>query len=116
MKVAVTYENGMIFQHFGKTRYMKIFDIDGDNIKSFDIVSMGENSHHSIASYIKELGVDTLICGGIGQGAVDALNSLGITIYAGNSGNADVAIFELLDGRLKKNSNANCTHHHDHHE
>lgn len=117
MKIAVTYENGMIFQHFGKTRFMKIYEADDEyNIQSANIVSMGEHSHHSIATYIKELSADTLICGGIGQGAVDALNDVGIAIYAGNSGSADMAVIQLLNGEMKKNSQANCTNHHHHHD
>lgn len=116
MKVAVTYDNGMIFQHFGKTQFMKIYETDDNcDIQAANVVSMGEHSHHSIATYIKELGVDTLICGGIGQGAVDALNDVGISIYAGNSGNADLTVIKFLNGEIKKNSQANCTNHH-HHE
>lgn len=117
MKIAVTYENGMIFQHFGHTQFMKIYETDENlDIQSFQIVSMGEHSHHDIASYIKELGVDTLICGGIGQGAVDAINRVGITLYAGNSGNADMNVIKFLSGEMKKNSEANCTNHHHHHD
>lgn len=116
MKIAVTFENGMIFQHFGKTQFMKIYETDENlDIQSAEVVSMGEHSHHSIASYIKELGVDMLICGGIGQGAVDAIEREGIELYAGNSGSCDMAVIKYLNGQMKQNKTANCTHHHDHH-
>lgn len=113
MKIAVTYDNGMIFQHFGKTQFMKVYDIDENGeIQRVHIESMGKHSHHGIAGYIKEIGVDTLICGGLGQGAVDSLEAAGIKIYAGNKGNADTAVIKFLKGEIKENSKANCTHHH----
>ena len=114
MKIAVTYDNGMIFQHFGKTQFMKVYDIDENGeIQRVHIESMGKHSHHGIAGYIKEIGVDTLICGGLGQGAVDSLEAAGIKIYAGNTGNADTAVIKFLKGEIKENSKANCNHHHD---
>ena len=113
MKIAVTYDNVMIFQPFGKTQFMKIYDIDDNGeIQRVHIESMGKHSHHGIAGYIKEIGVDTLICGGLGQGAVDSLEAAGIKIYAGNTGNADTAVIKFLKGEIKENSKANCTHHH----
>lgn len=113
MKIAVTYDNGKVFQHFGKSQYMKIYETDENGeIQRVHIESMGKHSHHGIAGYIKEMGVETVICGGLGQGAVDSLEKAGITIYAGNSGNADMAVIKYLKGELVKNSDANCDHHH----
>lgn len=71
--------------------------------------SMGKHSHHGIAGYIKEIGVDTLICGNLGQGAVDSLEAAGITIYAGNTGNCDSAVIKFLHGEMEQNSKANAT-------
>ncbi|MDY4699313.1 NifB/NifX family molybdenum-iron cluster-binding protein [Eubacterium coprostanoligenes] len=117
MIIAVTYDNGMINQHFGKTQYMKIYETDeSGEIQKVHLESMGKHSHHGIAGYIKEIGVDTLICGGLGQGAVDSLEAAGITIYAGNTGNCDSAVIKFLHGEMKQNSQANCDHHHHHHD
>lgn len=66
MKIAVTYDNGKIFQHFGKSQYMKIYETDENGeIQRVHIESMGKHSHHGIAGYIKEMGVETVICGGL---------------------------------------------------
>lgn len=34
MKIAVTYENGQVFQHFGHTENFKIYEIDGKTVIS----------------------------------------------------------------------------------
>ena len=116
MIIAVTYDNGVINQHFGKTQYMKIYETnDSKEIQKVHLESMGNHTHHGIAGYIKEIGVDVLICGGLGQGAVDALEAAGITIYAGNTGNCDSAVISFLNGSMVQNSKANCNHHHEHH-
>lgn len=116
MIIAVAYDNGNINQHFGKSKYMKIYETDENkDIQRVHIESMGSHTHHGIAGYIKEMGVEAVICGGLGQGAVDSLEGAGIKIYAGNSGNADMAVIKFLKGELEQNSNANCDHHHDHH-
>lgn len=113
MKIAVTYNNGVINQHFGKTQYMKIYETnDAKEIQRVHLEGMGKHSHHGIAGYIKEIGVDVLICGGLGQGAVDSLESAGITIYAGNEGNCDSAVIKFLAGEMEQHSEANCNHHH----
>ena len=115
MIIAVAYDNGIINQHFGKSKYMKIYEIDENNeIQRVHLESMGKHSHHGIAGYIKEKGVDVVICGGLGQGAVDSLEAAGIKIYAGNTGNADTAVIKYLKGELEENSKANCNCKHEH--
>lgn len=113
MKIAITYNNGVINQHFGKTQFMKIYETDENGeIQRVHLESMGKHSHHGIAGYIKEIGVDTLICGGLGQGAVDSLEAAGIKIYAGNEGNCDSAVIKFLRGEMEQHSEANCNHKH----
>lgn len=112
MLIAVTYDNGVINQHFGKTKYMKVYEVNAQNeIQKVHLESMGKHTHHGIAGYIKEIGVDTLICGNLGQGAVDALENAGIKIYAGNTGNCDSAVIKFLHGDMVQNNKANCNHH-----
>lgn len=111
MKVAVTYENGEIFQHFGRTEQFKIYDIYSGNIKSAEIVSANGSSHGALAEFLKRIGVDTLICGGIGVGAQNALSEQGITLYGGVSGSADEAAKALASGKLEFNPNIECDHH-----
>lgn len=111
MKIAVTYENGEIFQHFGHSEQFKIYEVIEGKIVSSEVVSTMGNGHGALGGFLKECGVNTLICGGIGGGAKSALEEAGITLYGGVIGEADKSVQELLDNRLKYNAEVECNHH-----
>lgn len=117
MKVAVCFskDDGQIFQHFGHTEFFKFYEIADGTISASEIVGVGGAGHEALADFLKAHKASALICGGIGGGAVSALNSAGIEIYAGNSGAADEAARLFAEGALQKNSSANCNHHGEHH-
>ena len=115
MKIAVTYENGQIFQHFGHTAQFKIYDIEDNKVVSAMVMDTLGSGHGALAGFLQALGVDTLICGGIGGGAQVALREAGILLYGGVSGDADAAVNALLDGSLLFNPNVICNHHGEHH-
>ena len=114
MRVAVTYENGEIFQHFGHSEQFKIYDIQNGVIVSSEVVSTNGSGHGALAGMLNLLKVDALICGGIGGGAQMALAEAGIRLYGGVSGSADKAAQALAEGKLDFNPNVRCDHH-DHH-
>lgn len=117
MKIAVTYENGQIFQHFGHTAQFKLYDTDNGVIVSEQIVDTNGSGHGALAGFLGENRVDVLICGGIGGGAQIALAEAGITLYGGVSGSADEAVKALLADNLSFNPNVKCNHHdHEHGE
>lgn len=111
MKIAVTYENGEIFQHFGHTETFKIYDIADGKVVSAEVVDTNGSGHDALAGFLVAHGVDTLICGGIGGGAQNALAQAGIRLFGGVSGNADEAVNALLAGNLGYNPNVHCDHH-----
>ncbi len=116
MKVAVTYENGNVFPHFGHTEQFKVYDIEDGRIAGSQVVSTDGNGHGALAGMLSALKVDTLICGGIGAGAQAALTEAGIRFYGGVSGSADEAVSALLAGNLAYNPQVQCDHHgHEHH-
>ncbi|MDD7408307.1 MAG: NifB/NifX family molybdenum-iron cluster-binding protein [Anaerovoracaceae bacterium] len=117
MKIAATYDNGQIFQHFGQTRQFKIYDIEDKAIKSSEIIGAGEYAHESLVTLLKAQGVETLICGGIGPGAQQFLKANGIQIMAGCSGEADDCVTSYLNGTLQYTDDPTCDHsgHHHHH-
>lgn len=115
MKIAVTYENGEIFQHFGHTEQFKIYDVQDGKIVSAQVVGSNGVGHGALAGFLGGDGVDVLICGGIGGGAQMALSGAGIRVYGGASGNADNAVQAFLDGKLDYDPNVKCSHH-DHEE
>ena len=119
MKIAVTYENGQVFQHFGHTEFFNVYEVEEGKVVSAEVVDTNGSGHGALAGVLVELGVDTLICGGIGGGARNALGAVGITIYGGVSGDADAAVAALLADSLNFDPNAKCSHHgegHHHHE
>lgn len=115
MKIAATYENGQIFQHFGHTEKFKVYDVQDGKIVSAEVVDTNGSGHGALAGVLKDLGVDTLICGGIGGGAQMALAEAGIKLYGGVSGDADTAVNELIAGSLNFNPDVKCNHHGEEH-
>lgn len=113
MKIAVTYENGQVFQRFGHCENFKIYEVEGETVKAAEVVSAVGSGHGALAGFLKEHGVDTLICGGIGAGARTALAEIGITLYPGVSGDADASVEALLKEELVFNPNTMCNHHHE---
>ena len=112
MKLAVTYDNGQVFQHFGKTAQFKIYDITPEGKVGFSMVtSTGGQGHGALASFLRMLGISAVICGGIGGGAYGALYEAGILLYGGVVGNADAAINALLTDKLVYVRESNCAHH-----
>ena len=110
-KIAVTYENGMIFQHFGHTEEFKVYDIEDGKIAKGEVIGTNGNGHGALATFLSGLGVDTLICGGIGAGAQNALANAGIRLYGGVQGQADEAVQLLLEDKLQYNPEVQCDHH-----
>ena len=117
MVIAVTYDNELIFPHFGRSPYLAIYLI-GENkqIIRKSIVSLEGSGHMGIALILHDLDVDVLICGGIGLGAVNTLKEIGGEVYPGNEGNADEIVTKFLNGLIMKNDNPTCSchEHHDH--
>lgn len=111
MKIAVTYENGQIFQHFGHTAQFKLYDVENGAVVSSRVVDTNGSGHGALAGLLAQQGVDCLICGGIGGGAQSALAQAGIRLYGGVNGNADEAVNALLAGNLGYNPDVHCSHH-----
>lgn len=117
MKVAVTYDaDGQIFQHFGHTQQLKVYNIENNSVANSEVVFTGQNGHGGMAAFIKSLGADVLICGGIGGPAKKALTDAGITFYPYAQGSADEAVKAYLSGTLAFDMVRSCSAHgHDDH-
>ena len=117
MKIAVTYENGQIFQHFGHTEQFKVYDVEDGKIVSSEVTDTNGSGHGALAGFLAEQNVTVLICGGIGGGAQMALSEAGIKLYGGVSGSCDVAVEAYLANNLGYNPNVKCDHHdHEHND
>ena len=111
MRIAVTFENGNVFQHFGHTEQFKIYDVENGQITKEQVADTNGSGHGALAGFLTEMGVDTLICGGIGMGAKTALADAGIHLYGGVTGDADEAVKSFIEGNLAYNPDIQCSHH-----
>lgn len=111
MRIAVTFENGNVFQHFGHTEQFKFYDIEDGKITGEQIADTNGQGHGALAGFLANARVDALICGGIGGGAQMALAQAGIKLYGGVSGSADEAVQAYLAGNLGFDPNVHCDHH-----
>lgn len=117
MRIAVTYENGQVFQHFGHTAKFKYYDIEDGKVVSSVVLDNFGSGHGALAGILTANKADILICGGIGGGAQAALAQAGIKLFGGVSGNADEAVEAYLAGNLGYDPNVHCDHHdHEHGE
>ena len=115
MRIAVTYENGEVFQHFGHSEQFKLYDVEDNRITGEQVVDTNGSGHGALAGFLQAAKVDALICGGIGMGAQMALADAGIKLYAGVQGSADEAAKALAAGNLEYDPDAHCDHH-EHHD
>lgn len=114
MKIAVTYDNGNVFQHFGHTEHFKIYEVEHNEVKSSEVIDTNGSGHEALAGFLADQDVSVLICGGCGSGAATALTDAGIEVMSGAEGDADVAVATYLRGAMTS-AGVNCDHH-DHHE
>lgn len=112
MKIAVTYDNGNIFQHFGKTEFFKVYEVEDGKVITSEVISSNGEGHGALAGVLAGQNVQVLICGGIGGGAQNALAQAGIELCSGAEGDADQAVEAYLKGKLVS-TGANCDHHHE---
>ena len=112
MKIAVTYDNGNVFQHFGRTEQFKVYEVEDNKVVSSEVIGSGGTGHGALAGLLAGQDVDVLICGGIGGGAQAALAEAGVELCAGAEGNTDEAVEAYLRGELVS-TGANCDHHHE---
>ena len=111
MKIAVTYDNGNIFQHFGRTESFKVYDVEDNKVVSSEVIGSNGVGHGALAGLLADRAVDVLICGGIGGGAQQTLADAGVELVAGAEGDADQAVEAYLKGELIS-TGSNCDHHH----
>ncbi|MBJ2175711.1 NifB/NifX family molybdenum-iron cluster-binding protein [Aureibaculum sp. A20] len=119
-KVAIpTGKNNQIEDHFGHCKFYTIYTLTEDNqISNIEQLASekGCGCKSNIASVLAEKGVQVMLAGGIGAGAFTVLNSLGINVIRGCSGNVDTLMKEYTSNLLTDGGET-CghTHHKKHH-
>ena len=116
MRIAVTYANGEIFQHFGRTEQFKVYDVENGQVLRSQVVGTGGQGHGALAGLLRQLGAAVLLCRGIGGGAPAPQGTPGRPRYGRGAGPADAAVDALLAGRLDYQPDVHCDHHGEHHD
>ena len=111
MRIAIPYYMGNIFQHFGHAPQFKVYELENRQVLMEMVVEVEEKGHDSVAELLRSMDVRAVICGSIGDGAMQALQSAGILFYGGVTGDADAAITALIEGGLKYDPDIKCAEH-----
>lgn len=113
-RIAVTYDNGQVFGHFGRTEQFKVYDVSDGKVVSSEIIDSNGEGHGALAGLLAVNNVDVLVCGGIGGGAMNALSENGIEVCAGAEGDVDAAVEAYLRGEIES-AGVTCDHHGENH-
>lgn len=100
MKIAVTTDGNQVFQHFGKCPVFTLYTAENGKVLKKELLDASASGHAALTAFLKDAGADTVICGGIGEGARNMLTAAGIRLFSGVTGEIDAAVDALLDGTL----------------
>lgn len=115
-KIAIPTCEGKLWQHFGKAAQVTFVTIENGKVKDSVVMQAPEHEHGAMPKFIAAQGATDVLCGGLGQGAVNMLQQLGIKIHGGAP---TIAIEEVLTQYLNGTivyGDSSCHHHCHHHE
>lgn len=101
MKVAIPYQDGVLFEHFGRASTFKIYTIENIDPVAGEVIEPEDLSHEAVARCLKEHGVDVVLCGSIGEHARQALEGEHMLVFSGVTGAADDVLERFLEGNLE---------------
>lgn len=113
MKIALPVAGGLINQHFGQSKEFLIVETDGVQVKEQHTVSAAQlqHNHGGLAGLLHAEGVETVVLGGIGPYALEALEKSGLKVISGVHGDVLEAARACARGELVS-TGAVCGHHH----
>jgi Mrp family chromosome partitioning ATPase/predicted Fe-Mo cluster-binding NifX family protein len=114
MKIAVASENKIVTEHFGHCINFNIFDVENEKIIKSESIENPGHRPGFLPNFLNELGVNVIISGGMGGGAIEIFNEKGIEVITGAAGDAKQAAEAYLQGILK--STGSVCHEHQHHD
>jgi predicted Fe-Mo cluster-binding NifX family protein len=115
MKIAVASENGMVSGHFGHCENFMIYDVENKQIVKSEAVANPGHKPGFLPNFLADRGVNVIISGGMGGGAVDIFNERNIEVVVGATGDAKAAVEAYLQGSLQSTSSICHDHQHDCH-
>jgi len=114
MKIAVASEKEMVTEHFGHCENFNIYETDGNIIVESESVKNPGHRPGFLPNFLNDIGINVIISGGMGGGAIEIFNDKGIEVITGARGEAKIAAEEYLKGNLK--STGSICHEHQHHD
>jgi len=114
IKIAVASENEIVTEHFGHCVNFNIFEAENDQIIKSESIPNPGHKPGFLPNYLNDMGVNVVISGGMGGGAIDIFNEKGIEVIVGATGNAKATAEAYLQGSLK--STGSVCHEHQHHD
>ncbi len=114
MKIAVASENEMVTEHFGHCLNFNVFEIENNQVVKNESIPNPGHRPGFLPNFLNDMGVNVIISGGMGGGAIDIFNEKNIEVIVGAKGNAKVAVEAYLKGALK--STGSVCHEHQHHD
>ena len=114
IKIAVASENGMVTEHFGHCKEFMIFDTENNQIVKSETIANPGHRPGFLPNFLADRGVNVIISGGMGGGAVDIFNERNVEVIVGASGDAKTAVENYLKGDLK--TTGSVCHEHKHHD
>ena len=109
MKIAVASQGDRIFQHFGQCRNFSVFTVEDGKVKNVSMLDASQNGHAALSGFLKDEGINVVICGGIGEGARQMLSDSGIQLFSGLEGGINDAVISFLLGELT-DQGGSCSH------
>ncbi|MBN2733504.1 MAG: NifB/NifX family molybdenum-iron cluster-binding protein [Methanomicrobiaceae archaeon] len=109
MKVAVAKEDNIVAEHFGHCREYVLFTVEDGRITGEETLTAPEHAPGVIPRFLNEKGANVVLAGGMGQGAINLFNEMGITVFIGVCGSIDAAIKSYIEGTLLSGQNV-CDH------
>lgn len=110
MKIAVASEKDMVAEHFGHCENFNIFEVENSRVVKSESIPNPGHRPGFLPHYLNDLGVNVIIAGGMGRGAIDIFNEKGIEIFTGVRGLVTDAVNHYLKGLLK--STGSVCHEH----
>ena len=114
MKIAVASENKMVTEHFGHCVNFNIFEVENDKIIKSESIPNPGHKPGFLPNFLNDMGVNVIISGGMGAGAIEIFNEKNIEVIVGATGEAKAAAEQYLKGELK--STGSVCHDHQHHD
>lgn len=113
MKIAVASEGKLVTGHFGHCEVFNVFETEEGKIIKTEVLPNPGHKPGFLPNYLNDLGVEVIISGGMGGGAVEIFNEKNIEVIVGAEGDAEEIVKAYLRGELKSTGSV-CNHDHDH--